>query len=114
LTTVREEDRYKTVARKISNEKLKKLKLKIMNEYILNNVRYSYSRQNRKWKFTFGNNTYLTECPGGKNTADIIAAKLNGAAKRTHNVRVDGIARNAINVVLKEYKPQSDEKYVEI
>lgn len=85
-----------------------------MKEYILNNVRYSYFPQSRKWKFIFGNNTYFTECPGGKRTADIVANKLNGAAKRTHNMRVDGIARNAINVVLKEYKPQPEERYIEI
>lgn len=52
---------------------------------------------------------------GGKKTADIIAGKLNAASKRTHNVRVDGIARNAINLVLNGLNPnKTEERYVEI
>jgi hypothetical protein len=86
-----------------------------MKEYTFENVTYSYSRNNRKWKFSFGTNTFLSECPGGKKTADLIAEKLNAAARRTHNVKVDGIARKSINSILCELNPhKTQEQFVTI
>ena len=67
----------------IQKKKQKYIPAIFMNPYVFGNVEYCFDRRAKKWSFTIlnlnrGKFTMFKHCPGGKLTADQIAAELNG------------------------------------
>lgn len=55
----------------------------------------------RKWHFINGNNVVIVACKG-KQAAFKVAHAVAGGVKRTKGKGIDGLARSAINKILKK------------
>ena len=67
--------------------------------YQYRDVTFTFNPSFRKWSFTVGDNTLISECPGGAVTAEKVARQVAGAHGRCGKL-TDGIARANINRLL--------------
>lgn len=66
-------------------------------EYSFKEINYKYGVVSQKWEFVFGDRTFLTNCPGGKDIARKVAGAISGGLKRTKSNEIDSLARGQIN-----------------
>ncbi len=63
--------------------------------YQFGKVTYGFVSAQRKWNFTVGSHTFITECPG-KLVAEKVAGVVAGAMKRTKNKGMDGLGKSIV------------------
>ena len=79
-----------------------------MKTYTLEPVTYSFNRNTRKWHFAVDTTQFILSCPGGKQTADVVAKHIVASVRRTKTAKIDGLARKAIDKLTNEVSVQDE------